>query len=77
MLLAVTGLSALACTAQHAQEARCRIVVDPVDDTYRRQMNRPLTVQKSRHGSPRMCATASAALSRRTRTARPARSVWS
>lgn len=24
-------------------------VVDPVDDTYRRQMNRQLTVQESRH----------------------------
>ncbi len=26
-------------------------VVDPVDDTYRRQMNRQLTVQESRHNA--------------------------
>jgi hypothetical protein len=28
-------------------------VVDPVDDTYRRQMNRQLTVQESRGAKPR------------------------
>jgi hypothetical protein len=57
-------------------------VVDPVDDTYRRQMNRQLTVQESRPTSwPGTCVTASAAPStRRTATAwrtSSARSAWS
>ncbi|AIS01434.1 hypothetical protein SGLAU_27480 [Streptomyces glaucescens] len=56
-------------------------VVDPVDDTYRRQMNRQLTVQESRHKLARDVCTASAAPSiRRTamgwRTS-SARSAWS
>lgn len=47
-------------------------VVDPVDDTDRRQMNRQLTVQESTHtNSPGTSATASAGRScRRTRRAR-------
>ncbi len=56
-------------------------VVDPVDDTYRRQMNRQLTVQESRHKLARDVCTASAAPStRHTATVwrtSSARSVWS
>lgn len=54
---------------------------DPVDDIYRQQMNRQLTVQESRHKLARMCVTASAAPStRRTGTGwrtSSGRSAWS
>jgi TnpA family transposase len=56
-------------------------VVDPVDDTYRRQMNRQLTVQGPATSWRGTCATASAArFTRRTATAwrtSSARSAWS
>jgi TnpA family transposase len=57
-------------------------VVDPVDDSYRRQMNRQLTVQESRHKlAPGTCATASAAPSTRRTAAgwrtSSGRSAWS
>lgn len=56
-------------------------VVHPVDDTYRRQMNRQLTVQESRHNSPATSATANAASScrhtGRDKKTNSARSAWS
>ncbi|OKJ51656.1 hypothetical protein AMK28_24905 [Streptomyces sp. CB02115] len=47
-------------------------LVDPVDDTYRRLMNRQLTVQESATGSPARSATGAGARSAR-RTARARR----
>ncbi|GIH26328.1 hypothetical protein Aph01nite_46380 [Acrocarpospora phusangensis] len=45
-------------------------VVDPVDDTYRRQMNRQLTVQESRHKLARdVCHGKRGTITRRTTTA--------
>ena len=46
------ALLAWACRLQgrvNANHPHLLRVVDPVDDTYRRQMNRQLTVQESRH----------------------------
>lgn len=56
-------------------------VVDPMDDTYRRQMHKQLTVQESATSSPATSATARRAPStRRTGTGwrtSSARSAWS
>jgi hypothetical protein len=55
-------------------------VVDPVDDTYRRQMNRQLTVQESRHKLARdIChrAARSCRHTGRSRRTNSGRSAWS
>ncbi|AEW98193.1 putative transposase [Streptantibioticus cattleyicolor NRRL 8057 = DSM 46488] len=64
-----------------AKTLRLLAVVDPVDDTYRRQMNRQLTVQESRHRLARdvchgKCGTIHQVYRGRGRTS-SARSAWS
>nr|WP_167523614.1 Tn3 family transposase [Streptomyces brevispora] len=43
------GSSAAEYVGRIAKTEHLMRMVDPVDDTYRRQMNRQLTVQESRH----------------------------